>query len=63
MDASNMATALKSMFTLLMGDGGAVPTFFGWITSAEVIEWAILGIACSLILFGVKVVRGTIWGM
>lgn len=62
-EASNMATAVKSMFSLLIGEGGAIPTFFTWLTSAEVLEYAILGIACSLILFGVKVVRGTIWGL
>lgn len=62
-DATSMATAVKSMFSLLIGADGAIPTFFSWLTSAEVIEYAILGVSCSLILFGVKVVRGTIWGL
>lgn len=58
-----MATAIQSAFTLLFGTNGAIPTFFTWVTSDAVIEWFILGVACSLVLFGVKVVRGTIWGM
>lgn len=42
---------------------GPIPVVWSWITSADVLPFATLGIGVSLILFGVKVVRGTIWGL
>lgn len=57
-----MVSAIKDVFTLLFGADGAVQTFFTWLTSATVLPYFVIGIACSLVLMGIKVVRGAIWG-
>lgn len=57
-----MVDSIKSVFTLLFGADGAIGTFFTWLTSATVLPYFVIGIACSIVLFGVKVVRGAIWG-
>lgn len=57
-----MAQALTQLTTTLFGSGGVVPTVFGWVTSAEVLPYLAIGIGCSLSLFGVKIIRGIIWG-
>lgn len=55
-------TTVFSQVAQFFGEAGPIPTVFGWITSAEVLPFFALGITVSLILFGVKIVRGTIWG-
>lgn len=57
-----MAQALSQLTTTLFGASGVIPTVFGWITSTEVLPYFAIGIGCSLALFGVKVIRGVIWG-
>ena len=57
-----MAQALNQLTTTLFGTGGVIPTVFGWVTSADVIPYLAIGIGCSLALFGVKIIRGIIWG-
>lgn len=57
-----MAQALSALTTTLFGANGTIPTVFGWITSTEVLPYFAIGIGCSLALFGVKVIRGVIWG-
>lgn len=58
-----LVTNLTSFMGALFGTGGVVPTFFSWVTSAEVLPYFGLGICVSLVLLAVKVVRGTIWGV
>lgn len=63
-----MAEALKQLVTTLFATGGAdtsagvIPTVFTWITSTPVLPFLAIGIGCSLALFGVKIIRGVIWG-
>ena len=64
-----MVEALKQLASTLFATGGTegstagvIPTVFGWITSAEVIPYLAIGIGCSLALFGVKIIRGIVWG-
>lgn len=64
-----MVEALKQLATTLFATGGAegssagvIPTVFGWVTSADVLPFLAIGIGCSLALFGVKIIRGIIWG-
>lgn len=60
-----MSEALKAVANTLFGTGdttGVIPTVFTWITSATVLPYFAIGIACSLALFGVKVIRGIVWG-
>lgn len=59
-------TGMTTVFTQIgqfFGESGPIPAVWTWITSSEVLPFAALGITVSLILFGVKVVRGTIWGL
>ena len=57
-----MAQAITQLTTTLFGETGAIATTFGWITSADVLPYFAIGIGCSLVLFGVKVVRSIVWG-
>ena len=64
-----MAEALQQLATTLFATGGAegstagvIPTVFSWITSTPVLPFLAIGIGCSLALFGVKIIRGIIWG-
>lgn len=57
-----MDVALTQMTGTLFGTNGVISTVFGWITSAEVLPYFAIGISCSLVLFGVKAIRGVIWG-
>lgn len=60
------ATGMATVFSQIgefFGTNGPIPAVWTWITSTEVLPYAALGITVSLILFGVKVVRGTIWGL
>lgn len=60
-----VTTGMDTIFNQIaqfFGETGPIPTVFDWITSAEVLPFFALGITVSLILFGVKIVRGVIWG-
>lgn len=57
-----MTEALSQITTTLFGTGGVIPTVFTWITSATVLPYFAIGIACSLALFGVKAIKSVIWG-
>lgn len=64
-----MAEALKQLASTLFATGGTegstagvIPTVFTWITSSPVLPFLAIGIGCSLALFGVKIIRGIIWG-
>lgn len=60
-----MGTALTQLTTTLFGTGetpGVIATVFEWITSADVAPFFMIGIAVSLGLVGIKLVRTVIWG-
>lgn len=59
---TGMAT-IFSQIAQFFGADGPIPTVWGWLTGADVLPFFGLGIAVSLILFGVKMVRGAIWGV
>lgn len=60
-----VTTGMDTVFAQVakfFSETGPIPSVFGWITSTDVLPYFALGITVSLILFGVKIVRGTIWG-
>lgn len=57
-----MSEALTQLTTTLFASGGVIPTVFTWVTSTTVLPYFAIGIGCSLALFGVKVIRGVVWG-
>lgn len=52
----------QSLASGLFGSDGLVLTFFSWLVSDAVLPFFIIGMTVSLILLGVKIVRGVIWG-
>ena len=58
-----LVSNLNSFISALFGTGGLVPTFFGWVTSTDVLPYFVLGICVSLVLLAIKIVRGTVWGV
>lgn len=42
---------------------GAIPTFWNWLTDPAVIPYFLIGVAVSLILLAVRVVKGIFWGI
>lgn len=59
---STFLTTLTEVASSVFGEGGVVPTFFAWLTSTAVLPYFAIGIGVSLLLLGVKIVRGVIWG-
>lgn len=59
---ASLVSVLQSLASALFGTNGIVVTFFGWLTSADVLPYFGIGIAVSLVLLAVKIVRGAIWG-
>lgn len=57
-----LVSVLQSLASALFGTNGIVVTFFGWLTSSDVLPYFGIGIAVSLVLLAVKIVRGAIWG-
>lgn len=64
-----MGEALSQLVTTLFSTGsaegstaGVIPTLFSWITSSTVLPYFAIGIAASLCLFGIRVIRSTVWG-
>lgn len=57
-----MTEAVTQLTTTLFGAEGVITTVFEWVTSATVLPFFAIGIGCSLALFGVKVIRGIVWG-
>lgn len=59
---ASLVSVLQSLASALFGTNGIVVTFFSWLTSADVLPYFGIGIAVSLVLLAVKIVRGAIWG-
>ena len=63
---STLQNVIIALFGGTLGDEtvtGAIPTFWNWLTQPEVIPYLLIGIAVSLLLLGVKLVRGIFWGL
>ena len=42
---------------------GAIPTFWNWLTSPEVIPFFLIGCCVSLLLLAVRICKGIFWGV
>lgn len=56
-------TVLSDIATGLFGTGGAIPTFWTWLTGATVLPYFLVGVGVSLLLLAVKIVKGIFWGV
>lgn len=54
---------MQNVMTGLFGTGGAIPTFWAFLTGENVLPYFLVGVAVSLILLGVKLVKGIFWGV
>lgn len=59
---SALMSTLTQFATSLFGAGGVVPTFFTWLTSESVLPYFLIGVAVSITLLAIRIVRGVIWG-
>lgn len=58
-----MSSAISNIITYLFdATNGLVTKYFAWLTSESVLPYFAIGIAVSLLLLAVKVVRGAVWG-
>lgn len=59
---STVVSTVTGLFDLVFGTSGALGKFFTWVTGADVLPFFVIGIAMSIILMGVKLVKSTVWG-
>lgn len=59
---SVLTSLANALFSTAEGSEGIVVQFFSWLTSSAVLPYFGIGIAVSLVLLAVKIVRGAIWG-
>lgn len=57
-----LTSLANALFSTAEGSEGIVVQFFSWLTSSAVLPYFGIGIAVSLVLLAVKIVRGAIWG-
>lgn len=60
---TSIISTLQNLLTGLFGEGGAIPTFWNFLTGADVLPYFLIGVAVPLILLGVKLVKGIFWGV
>lgn len=60
---TSIISTLQNVMTGLFGTGGAIPTFWNFLTGEDVLPFFLVGVAVSLILLGVKLVKGIFWGV
>lgn len=58
-----VVSTLSSISTALFGTGGAIPTFWNWLTGADVLPYFLIGVGVSLLLLAVRIVKGIFWGV
>lgn len=62
-DFSTVTNTLSDVATALFGANGAIPTFWNWLTSTTVLPFFLVGVAVSLLLLAVRIVKGIFWGV
>lgn len=60
---SVMQSLFGAFFSTTEGSEGVVVQLFGWLTSAEVAPYFLIGVAVSIVLLAIKVIRGVFWGL
>lgn len=58
-----IVTTLSNLTSALFGESGAIPTFWTWLTGSTVLPYFLVGVGVSLLLLGIKVVKGIFWGV
>lgn len=60
---ATVITVLQNIATALFGTGGAIPTFWTWLTGETVLPYFLIGVGISVLLLGIKIVKGIFWGV
>lgn len=60
---SILQSLFGALFSTTEGSEGVVVQLFSWLTSADVAPYFLIGIAVSIVLLGIKVIRGVFWGL
>lgn len=58
-----ITSTMQSIASALFGTNGAIPTFWNWLTGADVLPYFLIGVGISLLMLGVRVVKGIFWGV
>lgn len=59
---SALGSFAQSLFSTTEGSEGVVVQFFNWLTSSAVLPYFLIGVAVSITLLAIRIVRGVIWG-
>lgn len=59
---TEIINVLQSISSGLFGEGGAIPTFFSWLTG-DALPYFLIGVGVSLLLLAIRVVKGVFWGV
>lgn len=62
-DFSTVTSTLSDVADALFGANGAIPTFWNWLTGTTVLPFFLVGVAVSLLLLAVRIVKGIFWGV
>lgn len=60
---ATITTTMQNIASALFGTNGAVPTFWNWLTGADVLPYFLIGVGISLLMLGVRIVKGIFWGV
>lgn len=60
---ATIATTLSQISSALFGTGGAIPTFWTWLTGETVLPYFLIGVCVSLLLLAIRIVKGVFWGV
>lgn len=60
---SVLTSLFGALFSTAEGSQGIVVQLFEWLTTSPVLPFFGLGIVVSLVLLGIKVIRGLFWGL
>lgn len=58
-----MQSLFGAFFSTTEGSEGVVVQLFEWLTSATVAPYFLIGVAVSIVLLAIKVIRGVFWGL
>lgn len=60
---ATIVSTLQNITSALFGANGAIPTFWSWLTGADVLPYFLIGVGISLLMLGVRIVKGIFWGV